>query len=117
MPPKFYKHRLLLDEGLYPRKSLKRVNGRHNIRHIKHDVHKGGITDIEIYKLACAQKRIIITYNIKDFQKLAVKKKDSGVIGITAKLTPDQLDTKLNSFLSRHPENSLYGKYMALSVR
>lgn len=47
MPPKFYKHKLLLDEGLYPRKSLKRINNRYNIKHIKHDLCKGGIKDSE----------------------------------------------------------------------
>ncbi len=71
MPPKFYRHKLLLDEGLYPRKSLKRINGRHNIKHIKHDLNKGGIKDKEIYRIARKQKRIIITYNIEDFRKLA----------------------------------------------
>lgn len=115
MPPKFHKHKLLLDEGLYPRKSLKRINSRHNIKHIKHDLHKGGITDKEIYQIACKLKRVIITYNIEDFRKLARQNKNTGVIGVTQKLTPEQLDAKLNSLLSKSSEKSLYGRYTPLS--
>ena len=115
MPPRFYKHKLLLDEGLYSKKSLKRINSRYNIKHIKHDLNKGGVTDKEIYEIACTQKRIIITYNIEDFRKLAIQNKDTGVIGVTQGFTPEQLDTKLNSLLSRSSENSFYGKYTPLS--
>lgn len=115
MPLKFFKHKLLLDEGLYPRKSLKRINSRYNIRHIKHDLNKGGITDDEVYQIACMQKRIIITYNIDDFRKLALRSKETGVIGVTQGLTPDQLDAKLNSLLSKSSENSFYGEYTPLS--
>ena len=115
MPPKFYKHKLLLDEGIFPRKSLKRVNSRYNIRHIKHDLHKGGITDKEIYRIARKEKRIIITYNISDFRRLAKQSKDTGVLGITQGLTPDKLDAKLNSLLSRNPEKKFYGRYTSLN--
>ena len=115
MPQRFYKHKLLLDEGIHPRKSLRRINHRHSIKHIKHDLNKGGIKDREVYEIAREQKRIIITYNINDFRYLVLKSKDTGVIGITQGLTPDQLDTKLNSLLSKHPENYFYGKYTPLN--
>lgn len=114
MPPKFYKHKLLLDEGIYPKKSLRRINNRYNIKHINHDLHKGGINDQEVYKIARQQKRIIITYNINHFKKLAKQSKEAGIIGVTQGLTPDQLDTKLNSLLSKCTERSLYGKYTPL---
>ena len=115
MSPRFYKHKLLLDEGIYPKKFLKRINHRHSIKHIKHDLNKGGIKDKEVYKIAREQKRIIITYNIKDFRYLAGKSKDTGVIGVTQGFTFDKLDAKLNSLLSKHPENYFYGKYTPLS--
>ena len=115
MPQKFYKHKLLLDEGIHPRKSLKRTNHRYSLKHIKDDLHRGGIKDKEVYTVAREQKRIIITYNINDFRYLATKSKDTGVIGITQGLTPDQIDTKLNSLLSKHPESYFYGKYTPLS--
>lgn len=115
MPPRFYKHKLLLDEGIYPKKSLKRINSRYNIKHIKHDLNQGGIKDEEVYEIACKQKRIIITYNIDDFKRLAKKSKDAGIIGITQGFTPEELDKKLNSLLSKSSENSFYGKYTPLS--
>lgn len=115
MPLRFYKHKLLLDEGIYPRKSLPRINNRYNIKHIKHDFNKGGIKDEEIYEIAKKQKRIIITYNINDFKILATQSKDTGVIGITQGLTPEQLDVQLNSLLSRSSEKTFYGRYLPLS--
>lgn len=83
MAPRFYKHKLLLDEGLYSRKSLKRINNRYNIKHVKHDLNKGGITDMEVYEIASKQKRIIITYNIEHFRQLAVQNRNTGVIGVS----------------------------------
>ena len=115
MPPKFYKHKLLLDEGIFRRQSLPRTNSRYNLKHIKNDFNKGGITDKEVYAIARKEKRIIITYNIEDFRKLAKQSKDTGIIGITQRLTPEQLHTKLNSLLSRSSENTFYGKYTSLS--
>src|SRR3989344_6894346 len=110
MPPRFHRHKLLLDEGLYPRKSLSRVNSRHDVKHIKHDFHQGGIKDEEIYKIAIKQKRIIVTYNTRDFKRMAENSNSSGIIGVTPGLTPDQLDTKLNSILGRNSTKTFYGK-------
>jgi predicted nuclease of predicted toxin-antitoxin system len=115
MPHKFYKHRLLLDEGLFPRNVLHRTNNRHNLKHIKHEYNKSGLPDNDVYELAKKDKRIIVTYNIEDFRKLATQNKNTGVIGVTQGITPDQLDTKLNSLLSKSTEKSLYGKYTSLS--
>jgi predicted nuclease of predicted toxin-antitoxin system len=115
MPPRFYKHKLLLDEGLFRRQSLKRINSRYNIKHISHDLNKGGIKDSEVYNIARKEKRVIITYNIDDFKKLVKQSKDTGIIGVTQAYTPDQVDTKLNSLLSKSSEKAFYGKYTALS--
>ncbi len=115
MPPRIYKHKLLLDEGLYPRKLLSRTNNRYNIRHIKHDLSKGGIEDREVYEIAIKQSRIIVTYNVRDFRKLAKLNKNSGVIGVSQGLTPEQLDTRLNALLNKNSEKFFYGKYTSLS--
>ena len=115
MPRKFYKHKLLLDEGLYPRNVLHRINNRYNIKHIKHDLNSGGISDRHVYEIARKQKRIIITYNIGDFKKLARKSSDAGVIGTAQGITPEELDKKLNSLLGKSSEKSFYGKYTSLS--
>lgn len=114
MPPKFYKHKLLLDEGLFKRQTLRRLNSRHNLKHIKHDLHKAGISDEEVYIIACNERRIIVTYNVDDFKKLVKQNKETGIIGIAQGINPDLLDTKLNAFLSKHSEKSLYGKYTPL---
>lgn len=115
MPHKPYRHKLLLDEGLYPRKALSRTNSHHDIKHIKHDLDKGGIKDKEVYFIAVKNKRIVITYNINDFKKLARKSSNSGVIGISQGILPDQLDKKLNALLSRKTPKSLYSKYTSLN--
>lgn len=100
---------------MYPRKSLPRVNSRHNVRHIKHDLNSAGMKDKEVYKIAIHQKRIIVTYNTRDFKKFARSNKDAGVIGIRQGLTPEQLDTRINSLLSRRSKKSFYGRYTPLS--
>ncbi|MCL4378098.1 MAG: hypothetical protein M1409_06935 [Actinobacteria bacterium] len=43
------------------------------------------------------------------------KSKDTGIIGITQGITPEELDKKLNSLLSKSSEKSFYGKYTSLS--
>lgn len=117
MPPKFYKHKLLLDEGLFPKHYLKRLNNRYNIKHIKHDLHKGGAKDQDVYSIACKERRIIVTYNINDFKILASKNKDSGVIGVSSNILADDLDKKLNALLNKKSGKSLYGKYTPLGNR
>lgn len=111
-----YRHKILLDEGLYKRKFLPRTNSRHNLKHIKHDLNKGGIKDEELYEIAVKEQRIVVTYNIDDFKKLARKSKDSGVIGVTQGMSPEQLDKKLNALLNRSTAKSLYNKYTSLSL-
>lgn len=115
MPRKPYRHKLLLDEGLYLKKALPRTNSRHDIKHIKHDLHKGGISDKEVYSIAVKNKRIVVTYNIDDFKNLARKSSNSGVIVISQGILPDQLDKKLNAMLSKKTPKSLYGKYTSLN--
>ncbi len=105
-----------MDEGIFPKQSLRRINSRYNIKHIKHDLNKGGIKDKEVYEIANRGKRIIITYNIGDFRKLVIESRNTGVIGVTYGFTPDQLDTKLNSLLSKSSEAKFYGKFTSLSL-
>jgi predicted nuclease of predicted toxin-antitoxin system len=114
MPPNFYKHKLLLDEAIFRRQPLKCLNNRYNIKHIKHDLKKDGTDDQGVYDIARKQKRIIITYNINDYKKLVRQSNETGVIGITQGLPPEELDTKLNSLLSKSSERSFYGKYTPL---
>ena len=70
MPKPFYKHKLLLDEHLPPRPLLARLNAHFDVKHIKHDLHHGGMADSLIGELAVAAERIILTSNVKDFRPL-----------------------------------------------
>lgn len=105
---------VLFDEGLYPREKLPRTNERHNIRHIKHDFNYGGLSDDAVYEFAKSQNRLIATLNIKDFRKL-LKSKDTGVIGISSTLTPDEIDKKLCSLLNKSRKGELYGKVVTIT--
>ena len=105
---------VLFDEGLYPREKLPRTNERHNIRHIKHDFNYGGLSDDAVYEFAKSQNRLIATLNIKDFRKL-LKSKDTGVIGISSTLTPDEIDKKLCSLLNKSRKGEQYGKVVTIT--
>jgi len=105
---------VLFDEGLYPREKLPRTNERHNIRHIKHDFNYGGLSDDAVYEFAKSQNRLIATLNIKDFRKL-LKSNDTGIIGISSTLTPDDIDKKLCSLLNKSRKGELYGKVVTIT--
>lgn len=111
MTKKFRKYKLLLDEGLPPRDRFRILNSRHNLKHVKHDFGKSGISDEKVWELAINKDRLVITYNVKDFKKLVRTIQQSGVIGVSTNLPTDQIDKKLAALLSRSKKNDLYGKY------
>lgn len=112
MPKKLYKHKLLIDENMPGRLAFPLLNERFDLKHIVIDFKKAGVTDIAVYKLAVAQKRIILTKNIKHFIPLIGLKDDSGIIGISPNWTPPQLDSKLTAFLMKHTPASLQKKFI-----
>src|SRR3989338_10864505 len=101
MPRKFYKHKLLLDEGFYWRQSLPVTNSRFDVKHIAGDYKKTALTDPQVYDFAKRTGRILITFNIKDFKPLVSVNKTVGVIGISANLTLEQIDKKLTALLTK----------------
>ena len=110
----FYKHTLLLDEGFPPRLYFPRVNERFDVKHIKDDFRKIGLPDTEVYAYAIQEKRLIVTYNAKDFRRLAQNSQETGVIGVPALMPYHQIDNKLTSLLTNSSPNALLGKYTAL---
>ena len=52
MPQKFYKHKLLLDEGFYYRKDLPITNSRFDVKHIAGDYKQKALPDLKVFKLA-----------------------------------------------------------------
>lgn len=97
-----YKFKLLLNEF-------------YDLKHITGDLHKEGISDPEVYEIARKDKRLVVTYNEKDFRKLAIKCKESGVIGISGNMSVNQIDTKLSSLLRKSNQKDLFGKFTSLS--
>jgi predicted nuclease of predicted toxin-antitoxin system len=110
MLKRFYKHKLLLDENMPTRQDFPHLNKLFDVKHIRDDLHKDGLDDPQVYDLAVTLKRLVVTYNIKDFRKLAAQSLNSGVIGISAHLTFQQIDTKLTALLVKSSEKALAGR-------
>jgi hypothetical protein len=115
MTSRFYKHKLLLDEGFPPRFYFPRFNQLFDVKHIKSDLRKIGLPDEHVYAIAAEQKRLIVTYNVKDFKRLARNSKDTGVIGVSPLTSYTYIDNKLTALLPKNTQNALLGKYTALS--
>ena len=64
---------------------------------------------------AIQENRLIVTYNAKDFRRLAQNSKKIGVIGVSALMPYHHIDNKLTSLLINSSPNALQGTYTALS--
>lgn len=115
MTKRFYKHKLLLDENFPVRSSFPTLNKLFNVKHIAMDLHLVSLSDPEVYELARKENRLLITFNTKDFVKLAEKGEDTGVIGVSANLLPDQIDKKLTALLTKAGPKTLAGKLTTLT--
>jgi predicted nuclease of predicted toxin-antitoxin system len=115
MPKAFHKHKILLDENMRPRTRFPRLNSRFDVKHIREDFKRGGISDAEVYQFAVKQNRILVTYNTKHFRLLAGTMQDAGIIGVSAHLTTPQVDTKLTALLMRSTPQSLAEKVTMLT--
>ncbi len=117
MVRKFHKHKLLLDEGFPVRSYFPRLNNRFDLKHIAQDFKKVGLSDRQIHQFAAEHDRIVVTLNIKDFKPLSPTCKTTGVIGVSANLTFDQVDKKLTAFLNRTTKKQLLGELTIISGR
>src|SRR3989338_5676187 len=116
MVTRHIRHRLLLDEGLNSRQDFLKTNNLHDIKHIKHDFHMGGMIDKNVYIYAAQQKRLIATYNIKDYRKLHnPANKSTGIISISPRLKQEDIDKKLCSLLNKSARGDVYGKISHIS--
>ncbi len=115
MTPKTFKPKFLLDENFPIRVYLPLLNSRYDVKHVSEDLQKDGIKDPEVYELAKQQKRLVVTYNDKDFRSFADTSLESGIIGISQNLTFTQIDTKLVAFLKKTSIKSLYGSFHYIS--
>jgi predicted nuclease of predicted toxin-antitoxin system len=117
MPKPFYKHKVLFDENMPPRTQYPRLNEHFDVKHVSHDYKKGGISDAQVYQIACRQRRLIITINRDDFEKLAGTKDDLGVIAIADGPAAARTDTKLTALLMQHGPNYFRGRVVPLGAR
>jgi hypothetical protein len=115
MPKAFYKHKILLDEHLFHRRAYPTLNEHFDVKHIKDDLHLGGMDDLFIYKLAVEQERIILTRNVKHFRPL-LREDFPGIIGIPETWSAARLDTALTALLIRHGPNYFRGKFRPLAA-
>ena len=61
MVSRFYKHKVLLDEGFPPGIYFPRVNQRFDVKHVKNDLRKIGLPDEEVYELV---EHFVNTYQV-----------------------------------------------------
>ena len=112
---KFHKYKLLFDENMPKRLAFPRLNELFDIKHIRDDLQHAGFSDAQVYELAVELQRLIVTYNAKDFRRMAKESQDTGVIGVGA-LTPyHHIDNKLTALLTKSSQTALQGKYTPLS--
>lgn len=104
MTSRFYKHKVLLDEGFPPRVYFPHLNQRSDVKHVKSDLRKIGLPDREVHALAAEKKRLVVTYNAKDFKRLAETNKDTGVIGVSALIPYSHIDNKPTSLLTKRTQ-------------
>lgn len=101
MPKGYYKHKLLFDENMPDRSYFPILNEHFDVKHIKLDFQKEGLSDAEVYELAVNLKRSIITFNWTDFKPLVGHKNDCGVIGVSGR-NWHRMDTKLTALFIKH---------------
>lgn len=108
--PRFHRHKLLFDEGLPYRTRLPRLNSRHDLKHIKGDLKRSGLSDEKVYDIAVKTQRLLVVFNIKDFKGLAIKSKKTGIIGVSQNLSIEEIDKKLIALIYKKSPKHFNGK-------
>lgn len=111
---KHTRHKLLLDEGLPRKESFSKLNNLHTLRHINHDLKKGGSKDKTIYKLAEKMGFIGMVFNTKDFKPL-IRVNTPSVITLSTALTNTQIDMKVIKVLRRLKPSERKGHLISLT--
>ena len=108
------RHKLLLDEGLPRKEAYSRANNYHNLRHIVHDIGKGGAKDKDVYAVANKEKRLVVVFNTKDFRPLIFPQSVS-VVSLSTNLTDKQVDLKLCKALRYLKPSETKGHLIAIT--
>jgi len=88
------RHRLLLDEGLPRKEAYPQANNYHSLKHVAHEIGKGGAKDSTIYAIANKEKRLLVVFNTKHFRPL-ISSESVSVISLSTNLTDKQVDLRL----------------------
>ena len=110
MAPRFYKHKILLDENFPNRKYFPILNSRFNVKHIAKDLKHSGWSDDQIYKFAQKGKMVIVTFNVKDFVDFVDVSHNTGIVGVSNNLSNEDIDKKLTALFTKSTKRSLFGK-------
>lgn len=111
---KITRYKLLLDEGLPPKERFSVLNNFYSVKHIYHDIGKGGSKDPVVYKIAEKGKYMVVVFNTKDFKPLIEEKKPS-VISLSTGLSNKQIDLKLCSLLKKMKHHEQKGHLISVS--
>ena len=76
--------------------------------------HKGW-SDWKVFQFASKNHMIVVTFNIKDFVDFTKLSLTTGVVGVSANLSDDDIDKKLTALFTRSSERALYGKLTTVS--
>ena len=115
MAPRFYKHKILLDENFPNRSYFPLLNNKFTIKHIAKDLKNDGWSDNQIYRFAAKNKMIIVTFNVKDFVDFVSISQNTGIVGVSENLSNIDIDKKLTALFTRSSEHSLFGKLTTIS--
>ena len=108
------RYKLLLDEGLSPRQNSRELNSLHDVKHIKHDLKFAGLSDQKVFDKASREGRLLVTFNIKDFQFLIEKNKPS-VIALSTQLSNERADLKMRKALKEIKASQMNGYLISIS--
>mgnify|MGYP001570420660 CR=1 FL=1 len=92
------RYKLLLDEGLPRKEAYPLANNYHSLKHIVHDIDKGGAKDKDVYSIANKDKRLVVVFNTKDFRPM-LSSESVSIISLSTNLTDKQVDLKLCKIL------------------
>ncbi len=108
------RYRLLLDEMLPRRNKFPQINNYHDVRHLVHDLRKGGSSDRQVVITAKKHNRIVVTKNIKDFRKLG-KTYCVDIIGVTETTQPEKLDNLIMAKLRKKKQKRMSGLFTKIA--
>lgn len=110
---KHARYKLLLDEGLPFKEKFPKLNNLHTLRHINHDLRRGGARDSQIYEIAVKDGSMVVVFNTKDF-KVLIRRNNPSVISLSSGLTNKQIDLRLCKVLKNLKPSQKIG--MLISV-